>query len=89
MRRNSSRSYRCLTIEKDGLCRYSKGGFPKRVLKMVGKRKKVIVIELETCIWRILSFYLVTVIFVVLQTKTTRLLFLEICQQAIWKMFLN
>ena len=36
---------------------------------MVGKRKKVIVIELETSIWRILSFYLVTVIFVVLQTK--------------------
>lgn len=35
---------------------------------MVGKRKKVIVIELETSIWRILS-YLVTVIFVVLQTK--------------------
>ena len=36
---------------------------------MVGKRKKVIVIELETSIWRILSFYLVIVIFVVLQTK--------------------
>lgn len=36
---------------------------------MVGKRKKIIVIELETSVWRILSFYLVTVIFVVLQTK--------------------
>lgn len=35
---------------------------------MVGKRKTVIVIELETSIWRILS-YLVTLIFVVLQTK--------------------
>lgn len=69
MGRNSTRSYRYLIIGKDGLCRYSKGGFPKGVLKMVGKRKKIIVIELETSVWRILSFYLVTVIFVVLQTK--------------------